>query len=97
MHFSLILTANGKLYSMGANDHSQLGIGKISDLIPNPQQVPGPWGDRKIIAIQASSEATAYAMDEDWNIYGWGENSSNLLREGGGRDVASPKFLFSAR
>lgn len=71
---SYALDENGTLYSFGANDVGQLGIGR-SEVVTSstPVQVAVP-GRVKMIA---SGDFHALALTEDGTLYGWGRNSSD--------------------
>eukprot|EP00667_Euglena_gracilis_P003713 EG_transcript_3722 len=56
--YSLVRTADGQLYSMGANDRGQLGLGHTTDQ-HSPQHVRGPWGDQPVTHMAAGISTTA--------------------------------------
>jgi alpha-tubulin suppressor-like RCC1 family protein len=87
-HFSVILTEDGSLYTMGYCEEGQLGHGAVgvTKNIPTKVEIPGPvaevtCGWSFVIAITRSAE-----------IYGWGYNESQQLQQ---REVGGPVLLPS--
>jgi alpha-tubulin suppressor-like RCC1 family protein len=74
-----VLTADGTMYSWGADDVGQLGIGSTTgDAVPTPTEVAAPAGVTfESITTRGSS---VYARGSDGGDYVWGDNiSGNLL------------------
>lgn len=72
---TLIARRDGSVWSMGANDRGQLGLGYVSDPIESPTQIPGLAQVVKVVAVGASS----YAIDRDGALWVWGDDSVGQL------------------
>ena len=66
------LTASGTAYCWGWNEQGQLGIGQVSDVIPEPVAVSG---NALFKALSAWWDHTC-ALTADGDVYCWGFNAS---------------------
>ena len=71
---SYALDEDGVLYSFGANDVGQLGVGDSSI---ETSSVPLRVAVDKKVKMVVSGNFHAYALTEDDTLYGWGRNSSD--------------------
>jgi len=81
---SLLLTDDGKLFSMGDNAHGQLGIeGKAVPMVDSPTAVGGPLGDEDVrVKLVSAGDNFTCAVTEDDQLYTWGGNSNGQLALG---------------
>lgn len=78
-------TLNGEVYSWGDNANGQLGINNY-DTKTSPVKVTA-FGDKVIVGVSVNSHDssanvhyhTAFAIDSDGKLYGWGANTKNNL------------------
>lgn len=84
----LILTSNGKVYSFGLGTKGQLGHGKIENEY-EPKLIDS-FKNEIIISIACGGWHSA-AIDQNYNAYFWGWNSSNQL----GTDETERVFVTS--
>jgi alpha-tubulin suppressor-like RCC1 family protein len=75
----LALTEDKKVYSWGRNNFGQLGIGNTTN--QNTPQLVAALANKKIISI-AAGDNHSLAMDEDLNVYSWGQNNYGQLGNG---------------
>ena len=69
--FTLFLLSNGTVYSSGANDYSQLGLGEISHFyLDKPRKIPTLTN---IITVSAG-DSHSLALSKEGRVYGWGKN-----------------------
>ncbi|CAI8053290.1 Ultraviolet-B receptor UVR8 [Geodia barretti] len=73
---SLLLTADGGVYSWGSNVHGQLGHPQVPEM-QNPSKV-GQFDNRKIVAVGAGDEFSL-AVDESFQPWGWGRAEHGQL------------------
>ena len=85
---ALALTESGKVYAWGLNDYGQLGIGNTTNKNV-PTLVSGAWNGNKIISI-AAGDNHSLAMDDAFNVYAWGLNSSGQLGLGDTKERYTP-------
>jgi alpha-tubulin suppressor-like RCC1 family protein len=86
---TLIVRRNGSVWSMGANDHGQLGLGFIGDPIESLTQTPGLVNVVKVVASGASS----YAIDSAGTLWVWGHDEFGQLgigQPGGATERLTP-------
>ncbi|HEU5423781.1 MAG TPA: choice-of-anchor Q domain-containing protein, partial [Nitrolancea sp.] len=78
--FSLALTSDGHIYAWGANDFGQLGNGVGGDTSAHPApalvMMPGVVGAFTQIT---AGLANAFAVDQNGNLWAWGDNRVGLL------------------
>jgi alpha-tubulin suppressor-like RCC1 family protein len=72
---TLIVRRNGSVWSMGANDRGQLGLGSIGDPVESLTQIPALVNIAKVVASGASS----YAIDSVGTLWVWGDDSAGQL------------------
>jgi len=90
MHYSLALTASGKVYAWGWNGFGQLGLGDLKSRIA-PTLIPNLSGVRAI----AAGEAHALAIGKS-QLLGWGSNESGQLGKAAVRQMTPNAFLAIA-
>ncbi|WP_137158011.1 hypothetical protein [Rhizobium sp. FKL33] len=74
------LTADGEVWSWGRNDEGWLGLERTTgddDTLVAPTQIEGLDGV-KIVSISGGANH-AFAVDEDGNVYGWGNMNHGRL------------------
>lgn len=82
-HHSMVLGADGRLFSWGHNSNGQVGNGSTT----SPTQVPcwvnesGVLAGKRIIGIAAGG-SSSYALTDDGKLYGWGANHFGQLGDG---------------
>lgn len=72
---TLIARRTGRVWSMGANDHGQLGLGYAGDPIESLTEIPGLVDIVKVVASGASS----YAIDTAGTLWVWGDDAAGQL------------------
>jgi alpha-tubulin suppressor-like RCC1 family protein len=73
-----VLDILGKIYCWGGNLHGNLGNGTTSDSgTPSPVFDTGVLLGKTIVKI-AMGDETAFALDSNGKLYGWGSNLSSL-------------------
>jgi len=87
MHYSLALTASGKVYAWGWNGFGQLGLGDLKSR-NTPTLIPNLSGVRAI----AAGEGHALAIGKN-QLFGWGSNESGQLGKAAARQVTPLPFL----
>lgn len=92
--YTLALTADGKVYSWGANFGGQLGLGDTADR-SSPQLVQGALASKTIVAISAGL-SHAMALASDGTVYGWGNNLYRTLGDGTTTTRLSPVAMNTA-
>ncbi|MFC7337592.1 hypothetical protein ACFQY0_10420 [Haloferula chungangensis] len=78
---TLVLTADGRIYSWGANQDGQLGGSSYSSSIPLPVSGDGLIDGKTVVAIAAGA-AHSLAVTSDGRVYAWGDNRSDQLGTG---------------
>ena len=87
MHYSLALTASGKVYAWGWNGFGQLGLGDLKSR-NTPTLIPNLSGVRAI----AAGEGHALAIGKN-QLFGWGSNESGQLGKAVTRQLTPNAFL----
>ena len=90
MHYSLALTASGKVYAWGWNGFGQLGLGDLKSR-NTPTLIPNLSGVRAI----AAGEGHALAIGKN-QLFGWGSNESGQLGQAAVRQITPYAFLTIA-
>jgi alpha-tubulin suppressor-like RCC1 family protein len=90
MHFSLALSASGKVYAWGWNGFGQLGLGDLQSRRV-PTLVPGLSGVRAISA----GEGHVLAIGAN-QLFGWGSNESGQLGDAVEKQTSPNAFLAIA-
>lgn len=78
----MILTRDGKAWSMGLNSTGQFGIGSVSDYVPDPTQFPLPAGVTAVDIYESAANAylaSFFVVGSDGKVYGAGSNGSGQL------------------
>jgi alpha-tubulin suppressor-like RCC1 family protein len=85
---SLALTENGTVYAWGDNTYGQVGINSAKGIVSGPQKLEG------LPAISAISAGFRHslALDNDGNIWVWGNNIAGQLGTG---DRADHRFSLA--
>lgn len=90
MHYSLALSASGKVYAWGWNGFGQLGLGDLKSRNA-PTLIPNLSGVRAI----AAGEGHALAIGKN-QLLGWGSNESGQLGQAEVRQMTPSAFLAIA-
>lgn len=87
---SVVLTADGRVFTWGSNGSGALGAGGLSDsTVPVPVDMVGDLAGKKVGAIAASGRTTL-ALASDGRVYGWGGNFFGQLGNGTNLDSRVP-------
>ena len=100
-YHTLALDADGALYAWGQGTEGQLGIGSAtSSTVPAAVDMTAVLPGRTITQIHAGG-ATSFAIDDEGNVYAWGNNASGLLLDGTTTDstvpIAVPASMFEGK
>jgi hypothetical protein len=90
-HHSLVVLANGDVYSFGWNENGQLGLGDTADR-PNPTRIgelPGP-----AVSVTAGW-CYSLVLLQNGDVYGFGENGWGNLGLGDTVDRLAPARLYA--
>ena len=96
------LNSIGQVYSFGKefntlnpfNPLGTLGLGTFTGVFTPPTLLNFPLGSNPIIAISANNDGLlALALDENGNVYGWGDNRFGQLGDGTFDNVSTPKLI----
>ncbi|GJP40486.1 hypothetical protein CLOM_g164 [Closterium sp. NIES-68] len=95
---TLVLTADGRVFTMGLNDKGQLGVGDSNapPYVTSPKEVVG--FDRPVVAVAAAAFHSA-AIDDAGQMYLWGGNAASQVGLGsrGPSKVHSPRVPEALR
>jgi hypothetical protein len=80
---SLALAADGTVWAWGDNAHGQIGNGTRNGSQTTPVQVSGLGG----VAAIAAGGASSYALDDDGDVWAWGDNEHRQLGTNGRRST----------
>lgn len=81
---SMLLSDDGRLFTMGDNTHGQLGVeGKFVPTLDFPTAVGGELGNDEIrVKFMAGGDNHSLAVTEDDRLYSWGGNANGQLALG---------------
>ncbi len=85
MNALMVMTADGKVWSMGDNHSGQFGIGTQATYVSRPTEFPMPSGVRAVDIYETSSTnlmADLLVIGSNGKIYGAGSNSYGQLGNG---------------
>jgi alpha-tubulin suppressor-like RCC1 family protein len=90
-NFSLALTADGKVYAWGENNHGQIGQNVQYKLWSRAVPVMNPLGVGELSNIKmiAAGGGHALAMDKEANIVSWGYDPDGALGDGANRPAGN--------
>jgi alpha-tubulin suppressor-like RCC1 family protein len=86
---SLLLTAQGEVWSFGTDSFGQCGLGFASPFVPLPVRVGGSLAGKRVASI-AAGEYHSVAVTEEGDCYTFGLNRDGACATGGRHDVGSP-------
>lgn len=81
-NFTLVIKADGTLWSWGNNNSGQLGLGSTASEFTTPQQVTAVSTNNWISLAVAGGGAHALGITSNGNIYSWGANNHHQLGDG---------------
>ncbi|XP_070789239.1 RCC1 and BTB domain-containing protein 2 isoform X2 [Pituophis catenifer annectens] len=87
-HHSMVLTADGEVYSWGYNNSGQIGSGSTANQ-PIPRRVTGCLQNKIAINI-ACGQMCSMAVIENGEVYVWGYNGNGQLGLGNGGNQPTP-------
>jgi alpha-tubulin suppressor-like RCC1 family protein len=90
---TLVMLANGALYSWGADTFGQLGTGKQKVAQPAPAPFSPPAG--VTYKTLASGGGTSYAISTAGNVYAWGSSNAGQAGDGSTQTVLKPVLVTS--
>lgn len=90
-YHSLIVTADGRLWTWGMNDYGQLGNSTLQD------NLSGANIDLGGVRDVAAGDRHSLALTEDGAVWAWGYNRSGELGTGTLTDTASPARVASVK
>lgn len=70
---AIALSDNGKVYSWGANDRGQLGLGYVY----NSNSTPSVVGIKETVKMITSGKDFTFAVTKSGKVYTWGSNAYN--------------------
>ena len=89
--FTLFLTKNGEVYSSGANDQGQLGLGALRD---RSICIPTKIRELKNVKHIAAGQFHCICLCENGSIYTWGLNKDGQLGHGDTQNRTKPTILM---
>lgn len=95
LNHSVVLTGDGEVYAVGANNEGQLGNGTTRNIgfYPTPVAVDLSGVDGQVVSIAAGDTHTLLLTDQG-QVYGFGDNSFGQLGLGNGvENVTLPTLL----
>jgi alpha-tubulin suppressor-like RCC1 family protein len=87
---TLVLLADGRLYSWGDNWAGQLGLGRRG-MEPSPKRFRSPAN--VVYTELATGSATSYALTIGGNVYAWGASHVGQVGNGGTATVTKPVLV----
>ncbi|XP_066487811.1 E3 ISG15--protein ligase HERC5-like isoform X2 [Tiliqua scincoides] len=90
-HHSMAVSKGGELFSWGQNERGQLGLGKWTPSIKEPQLVQALKGIP--LAKIAAGAAHSMAVSLSGSVYSWGKNAFGQLGLGDTEDRNSPTYV----
>ncbi|KAM0946901.1 putative regulator of chromosome condensation 1/beta-lactamase-inhibitor protein II [Dioscorea sansibarensis] len=93
LSFTVILTAQGEVYSCGSNTHGQLGLGDTLDR-PTPRNVAWFASVGRVVQIAAGASYT-FAVTDNGTVYSFGSCTNFCLGHGDQHDELLPRAIQS--
>lgn len=93
LSFTVILTAQGEVYSCGSNTHGQLGLGDTLDR-PTPKKVAWFASVGRVVQIAAGASYT-FAVTDNGTVYSFGSCTNFCLGHGDQHDELLPRAIQS--
>ena len=92
LFYTYALCTDGTLFSWGANDHGQLGLGNTTEY-NTPQQInPSHFQGKSILSIQAGYGHTLARCADD-TLFAWGWNNCGQLGLGHTNEQSAPQQI----
>ncbi|KAF7997404.1 hypothetical protein HCN44_005975 [Aphidius gifuensis] len=88
------LTSKGEVFSWGHNGFSELGNGSSHNGV-TPTKVASTFEDKAIIAIACGSHHSL-ALNDDGEVYGWGQNTCGQVGTGISTNQNTPRKINSS-
>ncbi|KAK4533821.1 hypothetical protein CCYA_CCYA19G4703 [Cyanidiococcus yangmingshanensis] len=88
---TLLLTASGKVISVGGGRNGQLGQGSTANMSV-ASAVLGPLADKQIVVI-AAGDSHSLALSADGTLFAWGAGESGQLGDGEVSDKLRPAVV----
>lgn len=89
-YHSLGLKTNGTVAAWGSNSHGQIGTGQTAASVTSPTIVPGLSG---IVYVSAGANSS-FAMDQNGNVWAWGDNTYGQLGDGTTTSRNTPVLIY---
>lgn len=90
---SVLISDEGKIFTMGDNTHGQLGFAKTKcRIMSEPEPIEGQLGQACVQLISAGDDHTL-ATTEDGKLFAWGSNANGQLGLGRLDDQDTPKAV----
>lgn len=97
---TMAIDVNGNLWSWGSNNYGIIGNGVDPGTVQaysSPVQVAGGIKFKSLFFCnQAGQTATAYGIDDQGQVWAWGNNTDSQIGDGTALDRSSPVMVLGA-